>query len=307
MTERQRKPKPLTRAQIKEGLNTVPMDTLILGTNTEAKLTPKQREFARLVALGESKAGAYRQSYKSKGNSKTQAANGYKLSQNTAIQQTTEAFIAAQRFAESHTPAQLRAFVIQQLAKHAADEDAPLPTRVRCLELIGKHSGVDSFVNRSEVVHIKASGDIRDRIAEKLKLIGAGTTIEHNAQQDDEQDAESLLAELDPTPFDAQDADPTAPTTPRNEGVFGAELTHIIPHTQSLTISDQHTQSSLNPDDQTFPGEYADLHEVTDTELVYGSLSTADEEPSVGMDPGLDGRNDPGLAGKSVDNGESVL
>jgi DNA-binding CsgD family transcriptional regulator len=239
MTEKRKTPKPLTRSQIKEGLQTIPMDTLLLGVGTEARLTPKQREFARLVALGESKAGAYRQSYKSKGNTKTVANKGYQLTQRGDIQATVEAFAAAQRFAESHTPAQLRAFVVQQLTAHAANEENPPAVRINALKLLGTVSEVAAFTERKEVVNIKASGDIKERIAAKLKLIGAGTTFEHNSQQDNEQDADSLMAELDPTQTEAQEDDPTLPGTPLNRGVIVAEDVHIIPHNQTSSVLDQ--------------------------------------------------------------------
>lgn len=243
-----RKPKPLTRDQIRKGLDDIPMDTLLAGTASIGKhLTPKQREFARLVALGEGKAQAYRKSYNSKGKSKTAAQEGWKLSSRPDIAQTTEAFAEAQRFAESHTPAQLRAFVIQQLTAKAQNEDVPHATQVKCLELLGKVAEVGAFVDRKEVVNIKASGDIRSRIMDKLKLIGASTTIEHNAVQDDEQDADSLLHELTGTGFDAQDADPTHTGEPLNRGVDNDIGAHIIPHNRSQADSIPHIQSPSDP------------------------------------------------------------
>lgn len=271
----------LTRKQIREGLDQVPMDTLILGTAAKhagARLTPKQREFARLVALGESKAQSYRQAYKSKGNSKTAADNGHKLSKHTGIQQAAEAFAQAQRFAESHTPAQLRAFVVQQLTQHASNEDNPPAVRLKALELIGKHAEVGSFLDRKEVVTIKQSGDIRSRIMDRLKLIGASTTIEHNAEQDDAQDADSLLQELTATGADPQDADTTPPTTPLNEGVDGDKATHIIPHNQICDFSDTHTQFQSKPIPHNELG-------CVDAELV-DSVSYADEGPSAVADTG---------------------
>lgn len=60
--------KPLSRKQVKEALETVPIDQVL---SVPGELTHKQREFARLVALGETGAGAYRKAYKSKGKPKT--------------------------------------------------------------------------------------------------------------------------------------------------------------------------------------------------------------------------------------------
>jgi len=229
----------LTRKQIREGLDQIPMESLLLGAAGKqigATLTPKQREFARMIAMGESKAGAYRKAYNSKGKPTTQKSKGYALSQRDDIRMTAEAFAEAKRFTDSHTPAQLRAFVVQQLTAHAANDENPPSVRINALKLLGTVAEVGAFVDRKEVVTIKQSGDIRSRIEEKLKLIGASTTIEHNAAQDDEQDADSLMAELTATPSEAQDADPTPTGTPQIEGVDGAEATHIIPHTQTSSI-----------------------------------------------------------------------
>jgi hypothetical protein len=251
----------LTRKQIKEGLEQIPMESLLLGAAGKqigATLTPKQREFARMIAMGESKAGSYRKVYNSKGKSKTAANNAYQLAKRNDIATTAEAFAEAQRFAESHTPAQLRAFVVQQLTAHAANDDNPPSVRINALKLLGTVAEVGAFVDRKEVVTIKQSGDIRSRIMDKLQLIGASSTIEHNTEQDDAQDADSLLHELTGTPSEAQDADPTHTGTPQFEGGDGAEGSHIIPHIQSLTDSIPHTQSSSIPH----------IHSDSDTETL---------------------------------------
>jgi hypothetical protein len=49
----------LNRKQIREGLSQVPIDTILLGTQAKDRtLTHKQKEFARKIALGETKAQA---------------------------------------------------------------------------------------------------------------------------------------------------------------------------------------------------------------------------------------------------------
>lgn len=235
----------LTRKQIREGLDQTPIDALIVANPRETKLTHKQREFARMVALGESKAGAYRKTYNSKGTKKTDAQEGWKLSRHPDISQMVATFAEAKQFADSHTAEQLRAFVIQQLTKHATDEDIPPAQRIRCLELIGKHHGVDSFITRSEVIHTKSSGDIRARIMDKLKLIGASSTTEANAAQDDAQDAESLLAELaTPSPSESLEDDTHPGATPQKGPDQTGEHTHIIPHNRISAETIPHKQSS---------------------------------------------------------------
>ena len=85
----------LTRKQIREGLDQTPMGALLGVNPTTTKLTAKEKEFARLVALGETKAQAYREAYKSKGNKKTHASNGYIVAQRTDVQQMIAAFAEA--------------------------------------------------------------------------------------------------------------------------------------------------------------------------------------------------------------------
>jgi hypothetical protein len=59
------KPQKLTRAQIKEGFDSIPVDVLLSsGKGKKPQLTTKQREFARAIALGSTKAQAYRDAYK---------------------------------------------------------------------------------------------------------------------------------------------------------------------------------------------------------------------------------------------------
>lgn len=238
----------LTRKQIKEGLNQIPMEGLLFGTAAataaEAKLTPKQREFARMLALGESKAGAYRKAYNSKGTPKTQRANGYNLSQRNDIAQTTEAFKQAIQFSESHTPAQIRAFVIQQLTQHAQNEEIPPAQRIKSLELLGKVAEVGAFVDRKEVVNVQSSQTIRDRLLEKLAA--SGRTIEHAPQ---DTDADSLLQELAPPPAENPETDTHPTPDTLISGGNCAEDAHIIPH----------KQTAANPLDDISDAEWTDV------------------------------------------------
>lgn len=312
-----KKPK-LTREQIRQGLDSIPMDSILLGTATEARLTHKQKEFARMVAMGETKAGAYRKAYNSKGNSKTVATKGYEMAKRDDIAAMTQAFAQAKQFTDSHTPAQLRAFVIQQLASHAANEDNPPSVRLTALKTLGTVSEVAAFTERKEVTTIKQSGDLRDRIAEKLKLIGSGVTIEHNSQQDDEQDAESLLNEInqthtidageaiddelipeyrveiglshdigiesDATGSESPQAEPTVPTHPSFRGVNGAEATHIIPHNQLSDESIPHNHSPVESDSPSKSDVVFDSTVVGDNRDFVSSANVSCNLKSVGAD-----------------------
>lgn len=164
--------KRLTRKQIAEGLEAVPLDVVLLGAAgaTEQRLTPKQREFARQIALGESKASAYRKSRPSRAKPETQSKRGQELAKRGPIQAQIDAFrlaIEAQKYA---TPAHLRALVIERLTASAIDETIAPAQRLRALELLGKVTEVAAFTERREVVHVQDAGQIRERLINSLRL-----------------------------------------------------------------------------------------------------------------------------------------
>jgi hypothetical protein len=134
----------MTRAQIKESLKSVPMETILLGVHSakQTNLTAKQIRFAEEIARGETKAGAYRKAYKSKGKPETQSRRGVELTNDGRIQAQIEAFQAAFEAQRYATPVHLRAMTIHQLTKNALNEDFPPAQRVKCLELVGQdHRG----------------------------------------------------------------------------------------------------------------------------------------------------------------------
>lgn len=190
---KERKPSApkLTRQQVKDGLNSMPIEAVLLGTNRgEQTLTPKQREFARLVALGETKAGSYRQAFGSKGKPHTVANRGYELSKRGEVQAIIDAYQLAHEAAKYRTPVQLRELVIHQLTQHALNEDCPPAQRIKALELLGKVSEVAAFTDRKETTIINQSGDIKTRLLESLRNV-----IDVDARAVDS-DAASLLEEM---------------------------------------------------------------------------------------------------------------
>lgn len=184
----------LSRKQITEALQTVPIEHVLFGAveSKETKLTPKQREFARQLALGESKAGAYRKSRTSKAKPETQSKRGQELAKLGAVQAQAEAFRAAYEAAKYTTPAHLRSLAIHQLTMHALNEECPPAQRIKALELIGKMTEVALFTERREVVQVTDSAQIKARLMDTLRQAVQAQAI------DVDTDAESLLAELDP-------------------------------------------------------------------------------------------------------------
>jgi hypothetical protein len=183
----------LTRAKVKEALETVPIETVLLGSSSAhgVKLTSKQKEFARQIALGETKASAYRKSRTSKAKPATASRRGQELAANGAIQAQIDAYKVAFEAQKYTSPAHLRALAIQQLTEHSLNPEFPAAQRVKCLELIGKMTEVALFTERREIVQVTDSAQIKERLMNTLRTIT-------QAQVTDVTDtaADSLLAEL---------------------------------------------------------------------------------------------------------------
>ena len=163
-------PQKLTRAQIKAGLEQVPIESLLMsGEGKTPKITHKQREFARAIALGQSKAQAYRVSHKAKPAKSTINSEPYKLAADPRIAKEIEAYKLAIEAEKHRTPAQLKALLVQQLVEHSLNEDFPPAQRMKALTLIGQLFEVGAFLERKESVIIHKSSDIRTRLLERLQ------------------------------------------------------------------------------------------------------------------------------------------
>jgi phage terminase small subunit len=186
--------KKLSRAEIKAGFDSIPIDTILLGSAStkQTKLTHKQREFAREVALGETKTGAYRKAYKSKAKPKTQSVEAQRLIKNPSISLQIEAFKVAIEAQKYTTPAHLRALAIHKITEKALDPDCPPAQQLKALELLGKMTEVALFTERREVIQTQSSGDMRDKLMESIRqAIANSKAIDIEAHQ-----ADDLLAEL---------------------------------------------------------------------------------------------------------------
>lgn len=172
----------------------MPVETLLLGVSTskEKRLTPKQIEFAKQLALGESKAGAYRKSHKSKAKPATQSKNGQALAKRKSIQTQVEAFRVALEAQKYQTPAHLRALAIHKITEKVLDEDCPPAQQLKALELLGKITEVALFTERREVVQVSDPREMREKLMASIQL-----AIENSQAIDIEaKSADDLLAEL---------------------------------------------------------------------------------------------------------------
>jgi hypothetical protein len=245
----------LSREQIEQGLEQIPMSTLLRGaTGSEVNLTHKQIAFAKELALGKStQADAYRKVYKSKGRPKTVGSNASRLSTDERIATAVEAFKTAEAYREYQTPTQLRSLVVSQLTKHVLDEDFPPAQRVACLKLLGSVAEIGLFIDRKETLVIHKSDDIRQRLMDQLKTV-MNTQAEDITVNDD---ADSLLAELIETPPENQnqpDVDPTGVPPPAEGFDHPVDYIHSIPHESSNQNSIPHESS---PDEEA-PHVYPD-------------------------------------------------
>ena len=202
----------LTRSQIKQALETVPIEQILLGSSSAhgIKLTTKQKEFARQIALGETKASAYRKSRVSKAKPETASKRGQELAKHGAIQAQIDAYKVAFEAQKYTSPAHLRALAIHELTKHSLDPDFPPAQRIKALELIGKMTEVALFTERREIVQVTDAAQIRERLMDTLRTIT-------QAQVTDVTDtaADSLLAELagpsEPEPVEPEQVDELEP------------------------------------------------------------------------------------------------
>ena len=234
-------PQKLTRTQIREGLDTIPIETLLTsGQGKRPKLTSKQKAFAHAIALGETKAEAYRQSYKKDASKATLAVQPYVLARDSRITREIEAYQLALEAEKHRNPIQLKALLVQQLVQHSLDEDFPPAQRMKALQMIGNLFEVGAFLERKESTIIHKSSDIRTRLLERL-----GRVTDVTAKQDD---GLTLLQEI--RGDGSANAPPDAPTGgvgAPDAGVHAHDLTHTVSLIQSSSKKEG-VPPSKNPD-----------------------------------------------------------
>jgi hypothetical protein len=233
-------PQKLTRTQIREGLDTIPIEQLLSsGEGKRPKITSKQRAFAHAIALGESKAQAYRVSHKANASKRTMNTEPYKLARDPRIAREVEAYRLALEAEKHRNPIQLKALLVQQLVQHSLDEDFPPAQRMKALQLIGNLFEVGAFLERKEVTTVRTSIDIRTRLLERLGTI---TTVSVK------DDGLTLMEEI------RGDGSSNAPARAPTEGAVTLEAVPAVPCTPH-TIPDTQTSNknkgvgvSKNPD-----------------------------------------------------------
>lgn len=252
------KPPKLSRKQIKEGLESVPIDTIILGAanSGQTKLTASQRAFAYQMALGKTKAESFRQSRpngrKSTAKPATASRRGQELTAHSAIQAQIDAFKLALESAQYNTPAALRALAIHKLTEHAINPDTPPAQQIKAAELLGKITEVALFTERREVVTVSDSGAVRDKLLASIRLALSSQGAEDAEAVD--VTASELMAELG-----APDTEPDtvqAEPEPAGDGVTVDQMPDptdpLPPKTILSSASPMHSIPDTRPPLKTF-------------------------------------------------------
>ena len=255
----------LTRKQIKEGLEALPVERLLLGSGAHGvSLTKKQKTFAEEVVRSGNKTAAYRKAYDTKGKPATQSRKAQEVASNGKVQAYIMALEEAERARAYLVPARLRDLAIHKITEKALDPSVPPAQQLKALELLGKITEVSLFTHRTETVHLTSSADIKDQLMKSLRLAMSGSITDVEANPVDD-----LLAEIaggsnaeavftqpdseilsDPAALDAPDdspapisivipADPPHPH-PQNQPSSIPPQLHSIPHIES-------PQESKNP------------------------------------------------------------
>ena len=254
----------LTRKQIKEGLEAMPIDTLLLGS--PKTLTKKQKAFAEALAKTGNKAEAYRQAYNTHSSPKIQSQEGQALAKNPVIAMQVEAIKVSLEAEKYLLPSHLRALTIQKLTEKAIDPDVNHAQQIKALELLGKITEVALFTERKEITTNDTSANAKDRLINTLaQAIRSSKTI----SIDKKQEAESLLNEItggslanpNPETIESQDhllndteaeafRDTETPPNPHPQNAVEIEdaLSHTIPDKQSSTFTETPPLSSENKD-----------------------------------------------------------
>ena len=219
-------PKRLTRSQIASGLDGVGIESVLLGAQSPmSRLTHKQKTFARAIAMGETKAGAYRAAYDTHGDHRTQSRRGQELANNGSVRAQIAAFQVAAAAASYATPALLRQLVIERLTAAAIDPAVKPAQQLRALELLGKVTEVAAFTERREIVKVDTSGTAKSRLLASLRVAIEGSVTDVTLKP-----ATELLEELAQAHAEKAGAEPLPTAHPH----AGSEVPLVPMHSTPL-------------------------------------------------------------------------
>jgi hypothetical protein len=235
-------PVKLTKAQIREGLDTVPVSH-ILGKGAARELTAKQKAFALEVAKGSTGAEAYRRAYNTKALPKTQGNQAHKLKARPDIHAEIEAYQLAIEGAKHRNPAALRELVIQSLVKVIIDPEAKPGQITAAAKVLGTVTEVAAFTERKEVRTITSSEDARAAIMLQLRELSNASA----------EDAHIIDAQADALMQELAGADTHLPPTPRAHDAESLTSMHTIPHEPDPHFPDSAASPTTDSTQETPP------------------------------------------------------
>ena len=217
----------LSRKAIEEGLDQVPMSE-ILGSSVSKGLTTKQKNFARELAKGSTKAAAYRKAYNPNPAPSTIVNTPYKLAADPRIQHEVDAYKLAIEAAKHRTPEALRQLVIKTLVDVAINPDTKDSVKVQAVKVLGTVVEVGAFLERREVINTSSSTQAKAQLLEQLRDMMKGSAVDAI-----EVDADSLLAELEPQQVETLPAKTHPEPTSQDAEAESQVLKHTIPLKQT--------------------------------------------------------------------------
>jgi phage terminase small subunit len=161
----------LTRKQITEGLEQVPINQILLGSNhAGVTLTKKQKVFAEELVKTGNKSASYRKAYNTKGKPETAARDSLKVAQNPKVSTYIQALEAAKEAETYLVPARLRTLAIHRLTNLALNDEIAPAQQLKALELIGKMTEVALFTERRELIQTSNSETMREQLLNSIRL-----------------------------------------------------------------------------------------------------------------------------------------
>lgn len=194
--------KKMTKAEISEAMQSIPVERLLLGNNKEVRLTKKQKVFAEQLVKTGNKTEAYRLAYDTNGTPRTQGRDAIKVSQNPIVATYVQALENAKAVEEYVLPKRLRAMAIQKLSSMALNDELPPSQQLKALELVGKMTEVALFSDRRELVHTLDSNALKEQLMNAVQsAISNSTSIQAKTKRT----ANDLLAELNAEVIDVEE------------------------------------------------------------------------------------------------------
>jgi len=263
--------KKLSRKEIAEGLEQIPINQILLGSGKAGQtLTKKQKAFAEEVIKTGNKSASYRKTYNTKGKATTAHRDALKIANNPKVATYIQALEQAKEAETYLLPARLRSIAIHRLTGLALNDEINPAQQLKALELIGKMTEVALFTERRELVKVTDSEQMRDQLMKSIRLaFSSGGAVDVEATEVDSllNEISGLTAVNDPDlDHAAIDSDQIADTVPilggeasgneiletppdpdpQKTATIAPALLHSIPLTKSHPKSDRLTPVNLS-------------------------------------------------------------